>query len=238
MKQFILSALTALVYCLCALFPPQPLTRATADDAATTPVVGGYACVLTNDVFFYETPAAHRGLFLLPETYFVKLLEVDETFCKIEYLYDDSNVKKLVGYAQTDQLAFVDYVPRRPYLYKLFDVHYTLDSTLPSDGFLNQITLTCAYYGDYKVGSETYCYVLRGDQFGYIPKPADLTLERNTEYEENLSPPIAETPPDEPQPQETNAAQIGILIALCLLVPILAALILKPPKRPPYLDQE
>jgi hypothetical protein len=50
---------------------------------------------------------------------------------------------------------------------------------------------------------------------------------------------LTPTPP-EPEPPATlpdtpsSPAQIAILIALCLLVPLLAALILKPPRRPPY----
>ena len=102
-------------------------------------------------------------------------------------------------------------------------------------GFLDEITATCTYYGDYKIGSKTYCYVLRGDSFGYIPKPETLVYERNPEYEEHL---VTEPPVEELLPDQTDTgmppAQIALLIAICLLVPTLAALVLKPPKRPPY----
>ena len=106
-----------------------------------------------------------------------------------------------------------------------------------TDGFLNQLTVTCAYYGDFKIGSESYCYVLRGNEFGYIPKPSSISYDENTEYADHQ---IPETPPktdETPTPTEQNQsspAQIAILIALCILVPLLAALILKPPHKPPY----
>lgn len=208
----------------------------TSSADADTP---SYACICVSDAYFYTTPDENRGLFLLPETYFVKVLSVEGEFSKIEYLYDDSHYKKLTGYAKTDRLTLVDYTPTRPYLYCLFDVRYTID-----DGFLydsnslNQITVTCAYYGDYNVGSQTYCYILRGDSFGYIPKPASLAYEPNPEYAERLE---NEQPSDATPPSAENAMsplQIGILIAVCLLVPVLVALLAKSPKRTSYEQEE
>lgn len=243
MKKFILSALLPLVYFLYTIFPlatfavqpPKQRISATAQTAAS-----GYACILTDDVFFYPTRDEKRGLFLLPKTYYVKVLETSPDFCKIEYLYDDTYVKKLTGYARTSDLTFVDYIPERPYLYYLFEVQYRIDETvLETDGFLNELTVTCAYYGDYKIGSELYCYVLRGDSFGYIPKPTNISYEENPEYAEHVPPTETSPPTDTKEQSDTSSpAQIAILIALCLLVPVLAALILKPPRRPPYETDE
>ncbi len=191
------------------------------------------------DAYFYSVPDEHRGLFLLPETYYVKILDYQSDFCKIEYLYDDTLTKKIIGYARTDHLIPVDYVPKRPYLYYVFDVHYYINDQLNDSSFLNQITVTCAYYGDYRIGSETYCYVLRGDTFGYVPKPTGLSYEENTEYADYLAaqePTSESNTPTSDGNTSSSPAQIGILVALCLLVPVLAALILKPSRRPPYDD--
>lgn len=231
MKKFILAAILPLVYFLFPLF--MPITVAAQ---SVTAAPNGYACIRTDSAYFYAARDEKRGLFLLPESYFVKILSVDGEYCRVEYLYDDAHVKKLTGYAKTSDLTFVDYTPTTPYLYHLFEVRYTIDDSFSeNDDFLSQITVTCAYYGDYKIGSKTYCYVLRGDNFGYIPKPETLAYERNPEYEERLAvnEPTEDAPPtaaDEGMPP----AQIAILIAICLLVPTLAALVLKPPKRPPY----
>ncbi len=229
MKKLLFTAILSLCFLTAT---PLPVRTATAEPSA-----GSYACILQENTYFYTAPEDRRGLFLLPTTYYVKLLGYGEEYCHIEYFYDDEQVKKLVGYAKTSALTFVDYLPRQPYYYHEFEVSYRLDDSLIEDSsFLNQITLTCVYYGDYKIGSETYCYVRRGDSFGYVPKPDSLTLPRNTEYEEWLAqqaPPIEEEPLT-PQPKSSSPAQIAILIALCLLVPVLAALILKPPRRPPY----
>ena len=228
MKKYIFSVFAALLYFLYSLFPLSAL-KPQADAEST------YACILGESTFFYTARDERQGLFLLPQTYFVKVLETSPDFCKIEYLYDDDRVKKVVGYAKTSQLTFVDYAPQTPYLYHLFEVDYLLNGE-EEDNALNKITVTCAYYGDYTIGSKTYCYILRGDEFGYIPKPESLTYPKNDEYADRLAQTeAAETPlAEEDSDSSTSPAQIAILIALCLLVPVLAALILKPPKKPPY----
>ncbi len=210
------------------VFSPTLLAK-----AQTTPQNGSYACIL-QDVYFCSAPNEQSALFLLPQTYYVKLVEYQPNYSKIEYLGDEGNAKKLTGYAKTENLTFVDYLPQRPYLYYLFDVHYSLGDEGSSNGsaFLDQITFSCAYYGDFKVGAKTYCYVLRGDTFGYVPKPETLVFEENTEYTDRTATPSEDEPPT---PEKKNSApSIALLVALCLLVPVLASLIVKPPKRPPY----
>lgn len=227
MKKYIFSLLTILLYLFCALTPP-PVPTAKADGTDS------YACVLEENTFFYTARDEKQGLFLLPKTYFVKVLETAPDFCKVEYLYDTAELKKVVGYAKTAQLTFVDYTPSVPYLEHLFQVDYLLDSD-DTDNAFHKITVTCAYYGDYKIGSKTYCYVLRGDEFGYIPKPDTLDYPKSTEYTDRLAPTLSTDEPQANAPEnKTSPALIAILIALCLLVPILSALLLKPPKRPPY----
>ena len=206
---------------------------------AVTPASGEYACVLEENAFFYSAPDEQRGLFLLPPTYYVRVLDYGVEFCRVEYFYDDTDAKKLVGYAKTSALTFVEYIPKRPYFYYVFEISYRIENGgLQDSAFLNEITLNCTYYGDYLIGSKTYCYVLRGGSFGYVPKPITLSVTPNTEYEEWLA---AQIPPESDSAssqvadkEKSSPAQIAILVALCLLVPVLAALILKPPRRPPY----
>ena len=204
------------------------------------PKSGAYACVVSNNAYFYSTAHEKSGVFLLPESYYVRMLEYGTEYCKVEYLQEDTYTQKVVGYAKTQDLAFVSYTPTRPYLYYLFDLKYTLgDSGNTASDSLTELTVTCAYYGDFTVGTETWCYVLRNGEFGYVPKPVDLSFERNTEYEDYLA--IQEELPNpEPNTPTKNSSpiQIGILISLCLLVPVLGALILKPPHRPPYEKEE
>lgn len=239
MKKFILSAVLPFLFFLFSLLTVAP-TQTLCAHAQAELSADSYACILTDEAFFYATRDEKRGVFLLPKTYYVKILEVEAEFCRVEYLYDDAYVQKLVGYVKTSELTPVPYVPKRPYLYRLVDVSYTIQGgAIQNSGFLDQITITCAYYGDYRIGSETYSYILRDGSFGYIPKPADFTYEPNTEYAEWQEANAEQKAPEgetETNPQ-TSPAQIAILIALCLLVPVLAALILRPAKQSPY-DQD
>lgn len=245
MKKQFLTALLTLTFLLLPL-SPFPMTdknserlssrqSLTVNAQTPTPVAGTYAYIPSDNAYFYPVPSEHRGIFLLPKTYYVRLLDYQTDFCRIEYLYDDVSTKKIIGYAKTDTLIFVDYIPNRPYLYYVFDVQYHIgDGTFNDSAFLDEVTVTCSYYGDYVVGTKTYCYVLRGDTFGYIPKPSSLSFEENTEYADRL----AAMPPTDtsstPDQASTPPSQIALLIAVCLLVPVLAALIVKPPKKPPY----
>jgi hypothetical protein len=234
MKKGILTTILSIFLLLCAFFTPQIRTA-----QALSPSSGEYACVLEENAFFYSAPDEQRGLFLLPPTYYVRVLDYGVEFCRVEYLYDDTDTKRLVGYAKTADLTFVEYIPKRPYFYYVFEISYRIENGgLQDSAFLNEITLNCTYYGDYLIGSKPYCYVLRGGSFGYVPKPITLSVTPNTEYEEWLAaqiPPESEGPSEQSTDKEKSSpAQIAILVALCLLVPVLAALILKPPRRPPY----
>ena len=241
MKKFLLRAfLPLLIFLYTGLFPSHAALPTIAAAASAAPTTGSYACILT-DAYFYAEPSEKHGLFLLPKTYYVKLLEYGADYSKIEYLSDSAHTQSLVGYAKTSALTFVDYVPARPFLYYLVDVKYRIEDAAPNDSAsLTELTVTCAYYGDYPIGSELWCYILRDGEFGYIPKPADLSYEQNTEYADRQQgeSSASESAPDGNGKSSANPIQIAILIAVCLLIPLLAALILKPPRRPPYETEE
>ena len=247
-KNFIRTSLSLLLCMFLLYFAllPQPCNRADFPirkvSANANPLPGSYACILKNNVYLYATADGKKGLFLLPETYYVRLLEYRPDYSKVEYQRSENTSLRVLGYVQTEKLTFVDYIPQHPYLYYTFDVTDPIeDSDAIDSSFLTQIPRSCLYYGDYPVGSENYCYVLRGEEFGYIPKPDYLQWERNTEYEEylaSLTPPpsseeSSENPSNAPPPM-----QIAILVVICLLVPVLAGLILKPPQHPSYETEE
>ncbi len=241
MKKRILSTLFSILFAtalflVSGFFPTSRFSFALKTVQAQ-PTVGGYACVLQADTFFYAAPDESKGLFLLPVSYYVKLLEEGNEYSRVEYLTDEGGGKKLTGYVKTECLTFVDYLPKTPYFTYQFELHYRIEEgALTDSSFLNEITVTCTYYGDYRIGSSTYCYVLREDSFGYVPKPTGMTVPENTEYADYLASLESASSPESSSKEESTSspAQVAILIALCLLVPVLAALILKPPRRPPY----
>ena len=234
------------IFLLLLTLSPHPRERVlsaipSAVAQTVTPLPGDYACILTDDVYLYTDANGKKGLFLLPKTYYVRLIDYQPDFCRVEYQRNESNALRIAGYVRTEQLTFVDYVPLRPYLYYVFDVTYSIENTNPADSsFLTQITISCIYYGDYYVGSETYCYVLRGEEFGYIPKPDHIRFENNDEYADYLASkqPISSEKPSNGSPVDVPPMQIALLVVICLLVPVLAALILKPPNLPSYEPEE
>ena len=234
MKKFILSAVLPLLYLICACLSPAVHVKVRAED-------NGYACIRSENVYLYSEENDKSGLFILPYTYYVKVLSSGVKYSYVEYLSDGPNTRKINGYCKNSELTFVDYVPVRPYLYYTLDVTYYIEDASPSikdDDFLSTITITCAYYGEYRVGSKLYCYVLREGTFGYIPKPADLSYELNDEYD-NHTPDESDAPAGNFGDHETMPpAQIASLVLLCILVPVIAALILRPPKKPPYESEE
>lgn len=233
MKKFILSALLPLLYFIVSGLYPSVRAPAEAESFS-------YACIRSENVYLYSEENDRSGLFLLPYTYYVKVLSTGAEYSYVEYLSDGPNTRKINGYCKTEELTFVDYIPERPYLYHTFDVTYYIEdpSSEEGDGFLTSITVTCAYYGDYRVGSKLYCYVLREDTFGYIPKPSDLSYELSDEYDNHISEDPNTDAGNFGNDESMPPAQIAILVLLCILVPVIATLIIRPPKKPPYESEE
>ena len=127
----------------------------------------------------------------------------------------------------------MDFIPVNPYLYATFEVNYTAENAEAGDDFLGKLTFTCAYYGDYIIGLKQYAYVLREGEYVYVPKPQSFRYAENTEYAEYLSSQTESTL----QSTAATPIQIGFLVVLCLLVPLLSALIIKSSKSP-YVDPD
>lgn len=236
MKKALFSLFTALTYLFLFFVSTRPCPVLTAK-ATSDPPSATYACILNEETYLYATKSEQSGLFVLPQTYYVKVLTTDAEFCKVEYLTDGESTKKLTGYCKTSELTFVDYTPQTPYFYYTFDLTYYVDPDEKNSPLLDQITVTCAYYGSYKIGTTTYCYVLREDDFGYVPLPSDFVFTKNTEYETYSQTQSDEQSSSTDAPTQTanaNPVQIVIIVLLCLLIPILAALILRQPKKSLY----
>lgn len=188
------------------LFPAPPLAASAAD--------GRYA-VCEQDVWFYAGASEEERLFLIPDTYYVRVLEEGEVYSTVEYLVDDPPYKKLLGYCRTDQLLFVDFIPVRPYLRKQITVTYTLPEAgdLGDDAFTS-VERTFVYYGDRYESGQLYLYVLLDGTFGYIPADAPPEYEHNTDYltatsgdGETDQTPAAESP--------VSATQIVVICLAC-----------------------
>lgn len=74
-----------------------------------------WAKVNNDDAIFYAQPNDESALFILPKTYFVKLINEDETFYKAEY-------KDLVGFVKKEDVSPMNGTPLCPYFIETFRV--------------------------------------------------------------------------------------------------------------------
>lgn len=205
MRKFILTLLCISVFFLAPLSAPPQTVQANGES---------YACILSKNVFFYEREEESSGLFLLPYTYYVKILQKGAPYCYVQYLTDKSPFRAVYGYCKTNELKFVDYVPERPFLYYTVDATYSLTDNAPG-GDLSSLTVTYAYYGDYVIGSSVYHYVRLDEKTGYLPKTKELDYELNDDC---FAPASAEKTSSAEQVTPMTAGQIALTVTvICLL---------------------
>lgn len=214
-----------------------------------------YACIVNDDTYFYSSANEDSGLFILPTTYYVKIISKSDDFCFVQYLEDVAEYKAVYGYCKTEALTSVDFTPARPYLYYTYTATYAVEGNSSGEtGNFSTFTCDCIYYGDYKSGTTTYRYVSINGEFGYIPKTCEITYPLNTDYlpDEPTEEPASDviTPSEEPttdvddvaDEQQTssspsvNGAGLGIIIALSAILIVVAIFVIavRPRKKKNY----
>ena len=211
------------VFALAAVcLPPVPVFGASA---AQTP---RYAVAADEDVWFYTGESEDRKLFVLPYSYYVRVLERGDEYTSVEYLTDEAPYRKLLGYCKTDALTFVDFIPARPYLKLPVTVTYTLpESGEFAEESFTSIQRTFLYYGSRVENGRLYLYVLEGDTFGFLPAAELPTFEYNDDF---LTAADGEAGPAAPS---TNAGQIVAVSIACAAAVALAVLLLRGKRRVP-----
>lgn len=198
-----------------------------------------YAYIPDTSVAFYSDAeeTSRLLLFYLPETYFVRILGETDGYYRVSYLDETDGAKPVTGYVSAASVIKADFTPSTPYLRKKIEVTYYAPGYYGESGdILSRYTVSCAYYGNFSENGKEYCYVLRGDSFGYVDRPMGFTYPRNTEFEDHAAP--TEAPSEENSAEGLSPAQIVFLVLLCLLIPTLAALILRSPKKRSYPDDD
>jgi hypothetical protein len=88
----ILTISLVLLFVFCSIFLVKTKQSQLASTDAFT---SGYAKVLTNDCYLLKSPENNSGIFLLEQSYFVKVLEVyDNLYFKVQYLEFEGYVEK------------------------------------------------------------------------------------------------------------------------------------------------
>ena len=113
----------------------------------------GYAKVLTNDCYLLKEPDGKTGVFLLEQSYFVKVVDAsNDVFFKVKYMEFD-------GYVLKSKVGFVEEFPKFPYLASItFDIYDLGNVCMRSSPFtksddsnilctLNMSTKNVTYFG-------------------------------------------------------------------------------------------
>lgn len=204
MKKF-----AAIVFCLllsaaCVL----PAHAAAEEDAPS------YARVTEEGVYFYSAPAAGAGLFILPRTYFVKIVGTAGEYLRVRYLDDSGDGRALEGYCRTDEVTPVSFTPQTPYLVYSVLVTYSAGEGAAPDSDLSEYTVSADYYGEFAYGSAACYYVRIGGKFGYVPASACSVVD----YPENTEHLFEESPSDEGNsPQKSGAPGAAGIVLICVL---------------------
>lgn len=225
MKRKLFTLLFVLLFANPVFFP-RLAQRAKAES-------GVYACVVEDNTYFYSSPSEENALFILPQSYYVKVLAKGTDYSYVQYLESLSSYQSVFGYCKTQELLFVDYIPLNPYLYYTYPVDFSVGEDNPLvEGTLSTLTYPCVYYGDYPVGTTRLAYVRLNGSFGYLPAPESLAYEKNTDYIEyvlSLTPPTVDPEPDptpapDPETSIPNAFPLTtakVVLFLCLLCGVL-----------------
>lgn len=240
MKVF-LSISAALFALICALLTPVSALAAHAEQTDAGQPQELYAVAAERNIYLYSSADEKSGLFILPYTYYVKVLSLGEPFCRVEYQDDVPPYKKVTGYCKKQSLTFVDFVPTRPFLRREITVTYTLPEKpafSPSDAFTS-VSVSYLFYGTYTVGSAEYFYVYGNGEFGYLPATEEIVYDLNTDYLAAVSAPTEEPePPSEEKNEGLSGLQIFFICALCVSAVAVALFVLHGKKSPASSAQE
>ena len=203
------------------LLPPLPLSVSAEELPAPASEV--YAVAARSDVWLYAEESEESGLFLLPYTYYVRVLERGEEYSSVVYGEEIAPYRTVEGYCKTDMLTFVGFIPERPFLKLEVTVTYTVEgsSSEMGNGTFDEIERTFHYYGTSYLGTRRYYYVLSDGVFDYIPAERDVTFELNTDYLAETVAPV----PEEPAPEPSAALSPVGIAALIVGIAALSAIV-------------
>ncbi len=224
-KIWAVTVLALFLFCL-------PIRTAAAQETAA------YARITQPNVYFYENADENSGLFILPETYFVKVTGETQEYYAAEYLSDTPGRTPLRGYCRKADVELVDYIPETPFL--VYDTQVTFRSSsddLP-DEFIVEYKVSAAFYGTFSYGSSTCCFVELDGRFGYVPASscAPLAYPPNTEHSETTS---TDTDPGSPAPQSASALNVVLISALSVAALGAVYFLFRPSKKQPRpLDED
>lgn len=130
----------------------------TATANAETADKVSYARIKSN-CYLYESDALDSGIFILPESYYVKILSQGNTFHKVSYLDDGEFATAVTGYVLASSVEVVSHTPQNPYLHYTVTVTFKLSTYAIGNNVLQELKLELPFYGISTVNTKVYNYV-------------------------------------------------------------------------------
>lgn len=186
-----------------------------------------YAVADGTEIWFYAEANEDSGLFIIPYTYYVVVLERGTTFCAVQYFDDVSPYKAIKGYCKTSDLTFVDFVPARPFLRVELTVSYQLaeqPAVSMGNGTFNTVEKTFVYYGTSYLGTARFHYVSSNGVFDYIPATQEITYELNTDYLVSDAPVTSQETKDPEETASSSAPSALQIVLICLTAAAVSAI--------------
>lgn len=178
-----------------------------------------YAVAATQEVWFYSSPDEASGLFLLPKSYYVKIIEESEPFLKVEY-GDGNGVPRIEGYCKRGSVTPVPFTPARPFLVKKVTLTYTLSGSF--EGEFDSLEKTFSYLGSTFRGTARYWYVYADGQFGYVAAESEPEYELNVDYLTENTAGGSTGSSDSPRSPLTGVQIALVCIAVCAALAVSA----------------
>ena len=192
--------------------------------------------VIGNDVWMLERDTG-RKLFVLPETYYAKINEMDNDYYYIVFNSIEGKILKnsvsVVGYdKETIGTSKTLGINNQFSVFTEIKIRVSLESA-GEESFTIPTNETFTYLGTYKQGEKEWYYVTFGGQYGYVE--SNYTDEPNLSFEnfipevsQEVIDPIEQSPPEEDE--EDDLVKILVLSGVSVVAIVLAIIIFIPKK--------
>ncbi len=155
----LLYTLTMLIFTFILMQSLSPKASITVNAASNNAT---YAKILDN-CYFYEKQESSSGMFILPESYYVKILSKGSIFHRVSYLDEDDFATAVQGYVLATSVHIIEnYIPQNPYLQYKVSVTFKINILKTNrvndtyDSPLDEIQIELPFYGISKVNTKVY----------------------------------------------------------------------------------
>lgn len=209
-----------------------------------------WAQINNDQTYFYCDYACQIPKFILPKSYFVKVLEIGEESTRVAYMDGQIGLPEKVGFIKTCDLYLYSGAVSSPY--PALTITLKSDEILFSDSkkeypkAVLTANTTAHFYGFFSIDGEIFCYVYASSYVGYVRKsafnafelaPHEIPLITAPQPTPDIDSALAETTPDSSvisAKSIDSTMKIVIIIALSITCLSVVYLMFKPRPRASY----